>query len=176
MVNTSIFGIPSRSRQQLSWLLKLPSAHHVISLMYCNQHSFSSDDELLQEINWKFGDMDKRTMQSFKIHTMQQGNKPVDEHIQDFEKVALEASYDGYPLVIEFKQSLNQELHRCLTELWPGPITIEQWYDEVIRMDCQWRVARAKEAFYGKVNQSAQRKPPFAQPASLSSSSSALLR
>ena len=43
------------------------------------------------------------------------------------------------------------------------PVTIEQWYDEVIKMDHQWRVARAKEAFYGKVNQTAQRKPPVAQ-------------
>ena len=76
---------------------------YIISLMYRQQHNFSSGDELLQEINQKFGDMDKRTIQSLKIHMMQQGEKPADEHIQDFEKVALEASYDGYPLVVEFK-------------------------------------------------------------------------
>ena len=47
------------------------------------------------------------------------------------------------------------------------PVTIEQWYDEeAIKMDHQWRVTRAKEAFYGKVNQNMQRKPPV--PASLS--------
>ena len=34
-------------------------------------------------------------------------------------------------------------------------------------MDCQWTVTRAKEAFYGKVNQSAQRKPPVTQQTSL---------
>ena len=71
--------------------------------MYWQQHNFSSGDELLQEIDRKFGDMDKRTTQSLKIHTMQQGDKPMDKHIQDFEKAALEASYDGYLLVIEFK-------------------------------------------------------------------------
>ena len=47
--------------------------------------------------------MDKRTTQSLKIHTMQQGDKPMDKHVQDFEKAALEAGYDGYPLVVEFK-------------------------------------------------------------------------
>ena len=104
--------------------------------------------------------MDKQTTQSLKIRTMQQGDKPADEHVQDFEKAALEASYDGYPLVIEFKRSLNQGLRRRLTELRPGPVTIEQWYDEAIRTDRQWRIAKAEEAFYGKVNQSAPRNPP----------------
>ena len=54
---------------------------YVVSLMYHNQHSFSSSDELLQEIDQKFRDMDKRTTQSLKIHTMQQGDKPADEHV-----------------------------------------------------------------------------------------------
>ena len=76
---------------------------YVISLMYRQQHSFSSSDELLQEIDWKFGDTDKRTTQSLKIRTMQQGDKPTDEHVQDFEKAMLEASYDRYLLVIGFK-------------------------------------------------------------------------
>ena len=46
------------------------------------------------------------------------------------------------------------------------PVMIKQWYNEVIKMDHQWRVTRAEEAFYGKVNQSMQRKPPVAQQAS----------
>ena len=90
---------------------------YIVSLMYRQQHSFSSGDELLQEIDQKFRDMDKRTTQSLKIHTMQQGNKPTDKHVQDFKKAMLEAGYDGYPLVIEFKRSLNQGLWRHLTEL-----------------------------------------------------------
>ena len=37
-----------------------------------------------------------------KICTMMQGDKMVDEHVQDFEKVALEAEYEGFPLIVEF--------------------------------------------------------------------------
>ena len=37
---------------------------------------------------------------------------------------------------------------------------IEQWYDKAIRTDRQWRIVKAEEASYGKVNQSAQRNPP----------------
>ena len=35
---------------------------YIVSLMYRNQHSFSSSDELLQEIDWKFRDTNKRIM------------------------------------------------------------------------------------------------------------------
>ena len=132
---------------------------YVVVLMYKGQQSFSMSDKLLKEINQKFGDMDKRTTQLLKIRTIQQRDRLVDEHIQKFEKAALEAGYEGYPLVVEFKHSLNAGLQRRLTELWPMPVTIEQWYDEAITMDCQWKVAKTKEAFYGKVNGTV-RKPP----------------
>jgi len=127
--------------------------------MYKGQQSFSTSDELLKEINRKFGDTDKRTTQSLKIRTIQQGDRSADEHVQEFEKAALEAGYEGYPLVVEFKCSLNSGLRRRLTELWPMPMTIQQWYDETITMDCQWKVARTEEFFYGKVNGTV-RKPP----------------
>ena len=38
---------------------------------------------------------------------MTQGDKHADEYVQDFEKVAINADYDGYPLIVEFKHSLT---------------------------------------------------------------------
>ena len=105
--------------------------------MYWQLYTFTTGDELLQEIDWKFSDTDEHTTQSLKIRTIQQVDKPVDEHVQEFEKATLEAGYDGYHLVIEFKWSLNQGLRRHLMELRPMPVMIEQWYDEAIKMDCQ---------------------------------------
>jgi len=110
---------------------------YIVALMYKGQQSFSMSDELLKEIDWKFGDTDKRTTQSLKIRTIQQGDRSADEHVQEFEKAALEAGYEGYPLVVEFKCSLNAGLRRRLMELRPMPMTIEQWYDGAITMDYQ---------------------------------------
>ena len=31
------------------------------------------------------------------------GEKTADEHVQDFKKAALEASYEGFLLIVEFK-------------------------------------------------------------------------
>jgi len=136
---------------------------YVVTLMYKGQQLFSTSDELLKEIDRKFGDTDKRTIQLLKIRTIQQGDRWADKHVQEFEKAALEAGYEGYPLVVEFKHSLNAGLQRRLTELWPMPVTIEQWYDEAITMDRQWKVAKTEEAFYSKVNRTVRKPLQYGQ-------------
>ena len=112
----------------------------------------------MNEIESKFGEEDKRTTMSLKIRTMVQGEKHADEHVQEFQRAALEAGYDGYPLVVEFKRSLNVGLRRQLQSLRPQPITISQWYKEAVTVDRQWRVAKAEEAFYNKANNSTAKK------------------
>ena len=62
---------------------------YVILLMYQDKHSFRNMDQLLKEIDRKFGDTDKRTTQLIKIRMIQQGDKSADEHVQEFEKAAL---------------------------------------------------------------------------------------
>ena len=93
-----------------------------------------------------------------------QGDKTANEHVQDFEKAALEARYEGFPLIIEFKRSLHPALRKRLSEIRPQPVTIQEWYNESIMIDRQWRISKAEEAFYGKTNQSgAARKPQQTQ-------------
>ena len=112
----------------------------------------------MNEIESKFGEEDKRTAMSLKIRTMIQEEKHADEHVQEFQRAALEAGYKGYPLVVEFKRLLNAGLQRQLQNLRPQPITINQWYKEAITVDCQWHVAKAEEAFYNKANGSTTKK------------------
>ena len=91
---------------------------------------------------------------SLKIRTMMQADKSADEHVQDFEKAALEAGYEGFPLIVEFKRSLHPMLRKRLSEIRPQPMTIQEWYNEAITIDRQWWISKAEEAFYGKTNQS----------------------
>ena len=72
---------------------------------------------------------------SLKIRTMMQRDKMADEHVQDFEKAALEAGYDGFPLIVEFKRSLHLALRKHLSEIRPQPVTIQEWYNEAIMID-----------------------------------------
>ena len=103
-----------------------------------------------------------------KIRTMMQGDKTADEHVQDFEKAVLEAGYEGFPLIVEFKQSLHPALQKQLSEIRPQPVTIEEWYNEAMTIDRQWRITKAEEAFYSRANQSrAVRKSPQSQTGTL---------
>ena len=74
-------------------------------------------DDLLQEIQQRFSDMDKHATILLRIRTIMQGEKTVDEHVQDFEKAALEAGYEGFPLIMEFKCSLHLALRKHLSEI-----------------------------------------------------------
>ena len=78
---------------------------------------YNTADELLQKIQHQFRDMDKQATMSLKISTMLQGEKTADKHIQDFEKAALEARYEGFPLIVEFKCSLHPVLRKHLSEI-----------------------------------------------------------
>ena len=142
---------------------------YVVSRMLRHDWMFRTGDALLREVQVKFGDMDKQMTMFLKIRTMMQGDKPVDEHVQEFEKAAMEAEYEEKPLIAEFKQSLNVGLRRRLMELDPLPQTINKWYEVAIKFDCQWRVAKAEEAFYKKANVvkklSFQFTPPKQEPA-----------
>ena len=127
---------------------------HVMAQIFKKMLWYNTADELLQEIQQRFGDTDKRTTMSLKIRTMMQGDKMAEEHVQDFEKAALEAGYEGFPLIVEFKRSIHPALRKRLSEIRPQPVTIEEWYNEAITIDRQWRITKAEEAFYGKANQS----------------------
>ena len=106
---------------------------------------------------------------SLKICTMMQGDRTVDEHVQDFEKAALEAGYEGFSLIVEFKQSLHPTLKKRLSEIRPQPVTIQEWYNESITIDRQWHISKAEEVFYGKTNQGGSvRKPLQSQAGTLS--------
>ena len=95
---------------------------------------------------------------------MMQEDKTADKHVQDFEKTALEAGYEGFPLIVEFKQSLHPALRKCLSEIQPQPVTIQEWYNKATTINRQWQISKAEEPFYGKTNQSSTvRKNPQAQ-------------
>ena len=158
-------------QNKVTWILshmQTGSVHawheYVMAQIFKKTLWYNTVDELLQEIQCRFSDMDKQAMMSLKIRTMMQGDKMVDEHVQDFKKAALEAGYEGFSLIVEFKWSLHPALRKHLSEIRPQPVTIQEWYNESIIIDRQWRISKAEEAFYGKTNQSgAVRKPPQSQ-------------
>ncbi|KAG6913243.1 hypothetical protein DXG01_008453 [Tephrocybe rancida] len=95
-----------------------------------------------------FGDPDRRSTKIMKLRTMVQGSRTMDEHVQDFKKVARSSGYLGVALVEEFKRSIHKAIREKLCNAETPPVTITEWYTRATASDRQWRRTKAEEQLY----------------------------
>ncbi|PFH44608.1 hypothetical protein AMATHDRAFT_168498, partial [Amanita thiersii Skay4041] len=89
-----------------------------------------------------FGDPNKQATAIQEITTIKQGSKSGEEHVQIFKQCYMRSGYGKIAGIHKFKQSLNSPLlDKCMAvpEL---PVTLDKWYDLIIRLDWQWRQAQ----------------------------------
>ena len=108
----------------------------------------STHDDLIKDIEQTFGDPNEQDTKVFAITTITQGDKTADEHVQEFKLAEHNSGYTGTALIYEFKRSLNKGLREKLNNLERRPVTIKDWYDEAMRLDHQWRQAKAEEKIF----------------------------
>ncbi|PFH51973.1 hypothetical protein AMATHDRAFT_92342, partial [Amanita thiersii Skay4041] len=149
-------------------------------LVYMNSQDYQTQYEestepnkiklLYRNIYKAFGDPNKQAMAIQEITTIKQGSRAAEEHVQLFKQVYMRSGYGEIAGIHEFKRSLNSPLlDKCMAvpEL---PVTLERWYELVIRLDRQWRQAVAERKMFATptrnptptVNQPQQRpwRPP----------------
>ena len=97
---------------------------------------FENAKELLETIRKTFRDPNEEDTHVFQIAMIIQGDKTADEHVQDFKIATHGSGYVGTPLIYEFKWSLNKGLCEWLNNLEHWPITIKDWYNEAMWLDC----------------------------------------
>ena len=122
----------------------------------------STHDELMKDIEQTFGDPNEQDTKVFAITTITQGDRTADEHVQEFKIAEHNSGYTGTALIYEFKRSLNKGLREKLNNLERRPVTIKDWYEEAMRLDRQWRQAKAEE----KIFSGSRSTPPKPQGAS----------
>ena len=91
---------------------------------YC----FDTLQAFFEAVQKEFGDPDRWSTKIYKLCTIMQGDKMVDERVQSFKKAACGLGYSGYALVEEFKCSLNMWLREQVSNLNRIPETIDRWY------------------------------------------------
>ena len=62
-----------------------------------------------------------------QLRTIEQKGRTCDEYVQEFKKIAKGSSYEGRPLIKEFKRGLNGSIRRKLAEAEELPTTIGKW-------------------------------------------------
>ena len=124
--------------------------------MWCDNKKVQDLFDAIQE---EFSDPDRQSTKNYKLCTITQGDKTANEHVQSFKKAACGSGYSGYALVEEFKCSLNAQLRKQVSNLDRIPETIDRWYQQVMRLDRQWRWARKEAEYYSKMTQSTKVQP-----------------
>jgi len=86
---------------------------------------------------------EKRKIEQLRM--IEQRGRTCDEYIQEFKKVARRSSYEGQPLIKEFKRGLNGAIRGKLAEAEELLSTIGEWQERAVRLDGNQRQSRAKE-------------------------------
>ena len=77
---------------------------------------YESTGEFLTQIKKEFGEGDEESMKVAELKRIEQESKMIEEFVQDFKRVTRGSSYEGYPLIEEFKWGINRVIRRKLME------------------------------------------------------------
>ena len=104
-----------------------------------------SVEQLFIKIRNNFGETSEEERKIEQLRTIEQGGRTCDEYIQEFKKVTRGSSYEGRPLIEEFKRGLNRSIRRKLAEAEEPPTTIGEWQERAVRLDRNQRQSRMEE-------------------------------
>ena len=88
------------------------------------ESEMESVEQLFTKIRNDFGETLEEERKIEQLRTIEQGGRTCDKYMQEFKKITWESSYEGRPLIKEFKQELNGTIRRKLAEAEELPTTI----------------------------------------------------
>ena len=69
---------------------------------------YEMEKEFLADLRKEFGREDEKAVKVAELKMLEQESKTIEEFIQEFRRAAKRSSYEGRPLVEEFKQDMNE--------------------------------------------------------------------
>jgi len=137
---------------QINWVLSYVQGEsvdiwkeNISEELEAGEIEFESVGEFLAEIKKEFGGGDEEWVKVAELKKIEQGERTMEEFVQDFKRTARESGYEGRPLVEEFKQGMNGGIRRKLMEAENPPTSIENWYRRATALDRNWRESRREE-------------------------------
>ena len=102
-------------------------------------------EEFLTALKKEFGRGEEELVKAVELRRLEQGERTMEEFVQEFKKAARGSGYEKRPLIEEIKRGMNREIRRKLIEVENPPAFIEQWYRRATALDKNWRESRRKE-------------------------------
>ena len=82
--------------------------------------------EFLVVIKKEFGGGDEELVKVVELKKLEQGERIMEEFIQEFKRAARGSGYEGRLLIEEFKREISRAIQKKLMEAERPPTTIEQ--------------------------------------------------
>ena len=137
---------------QVAWILSYVQGgiaeawkNNLLDELAKGKSEVESAEQLFAKIRNDFGEISEKERKIEQLRTIKQGGRTCDKYVQEFKKVARGSSYEGRPLIEEFKRRLNRTIRRKLAEAEEPPTTIGEWQERAVRLDRNQRQSRAEE-------------------------------
>jgi len=96
---------------------------------------YESTEEFLISLKKEFRGGEEESVKAAELRKLEQGEKTMEEFVQEFKRVARGSEYEGRPLVEEFKRGMNRAIRRKLMKAENQPDSIKQWFRRAIALD-----------------------------------------
>jgi len=87
---------------------------------------YESVGKFLIAIKKEFGSRDEESVKVAELKKLEQGERMMEEFVQEFRRAAQGSGYEGRPLIEEFKRGINGGIRRKLMDAERLPTTIGQ--------------------------------------------------
>jgi len=150
--------------QQVQWVLSYVQRgladiwkENIMEELEAEEVEYESPEEFLMSLRKEFGGGEEESVKAVELRKMEQGERTMEEYVQEFKRAARGSGYEGRLLIEEFKRGINGGIRRKLMEVENPPASIEQWYRRAMALDRNWRESRREEERLRKKEGGAQK-------------------
>ena len=98
----------------------------VMEELEVEEMEYETAEKFLTVLKKKFGGREEETVKVEKLRKLEQGEKTMEEFIQEFKRAVRGSRYEGRPLVEEFKRGINRRIRKKLMKAENLPAFIKQ--------------------------------------------------
>ena len=90
------------------------------------EFEYKTAEEFLMSLKKKFGGEEEELVKVAELRKLEQGERMLEEFVQEFKRVVRRSEYKGRLLIEEFKRGINRMIRKKLMEAENPPASIEQ--------------------------------------------------
>ena len=138
--------------EQVQWILSYVQGgsadvwkENVMEELESGEVEYELVEDFLTSLKKEFEGGEEKSVKAAELRKLEQGERTMEEFVQEFKWAARGSGYEERPLVEEFKQGMNRGIRRKLMEAENLPVSIEQWYRRAMALNRNWRESKREE-------------------------------